>query len=92
MEGFGLPGIEAMAIGTPVICSDIQVFREMYGNAAVMFNPNDSNDIAKKIKEVLGNEKLRKDLIAKGKKQASKYSWRKMAEQTLKIYESSSRL
>lgn len=87
MEGFGLPGIEAMAIGTPVICSDIPVFREIYGDACLMFNPLDSNDIAQKIQMVLGNEKLRKELIEKGKKQAAKYSWRKMAIETLSIYD-----
>lgn len=87
MEGFGLPGIEAMTIGTPVVCSNIPVFREIYDDACLMFNPKDSNDIAQKIKQVLENEKVRKELIAKGKKQVAKYSWRKMAIETLSIYD-----
>lgn len=87
MEGFGLPGIEAMAIGTPVVCSDIPVFREIYGDACLKFDPKDSNDIAQKIKQVLENEKVRKELIAKGKKQVAKYSWRKMAIESLSIYD-----
>lgn len=86
MEGFGLPGLEAMMIGTPVVCSDIPVFREIYGDAAYMFDPNDPNDMQQKIQEVLTNKTLRSELIEKGKRQANKYSWRKMAEQTLKIY------
>lgn len=87
MEGFGLPGIEAMAIGTPVICSDIPVFREIYGDACLMFDPNDPKDISQKIQQILRDEKLRKEFIAKGEKQVSKYSWRTMAEQTLEVYE-----
>lgn len=87
MEGFGLPGIEAMAVGIPVVCSDIAVFREIYGEACLMFDPRDPVDIAAKLREVLRNEDLRRDLIAKGKKQAAKYSWRRMAQQTLDVYE-----
>lgn len=85
-EGFGLPGLEAMAAGTPVLCSDIPVLREIYGDAALYFNPKDPQDIADKIKMVLQNSKLRAELVAQGKKQASFYSWRKMAEQTLEVY------
>lgn len=88
MEGFGLPGIEAMAIGTPVVCSDIPVFREIYGDAAVMFDPKNPDDVRQKIQLVLGSETLRKELVAKGKQQAAKYSWRRMAEETLDIYQS----
>lgn len=89
MEGFGLPGLEAMALGTPVVCSDIPVFREVYGDAVLRFDPNNPNDMTQKIQEVLQNKTLRSDLIEKGKRQATKYSWRRMAEQTLKIYMSS---
>ena len=92
MEGFGLPGVEAMRIGTPVVCSDIPVFREIYGEACLKFNPRDPEDIKKKLQEVLENKKLRTDLIVKGKKQAAKYSWRRMASETLEVYESSDRV
>lgn len=87
-EGFGLPGLEAMASGCPLIASDISVFKEIYGDAALFFNPNDPKELAKKIQLVSSDKKLATDLINKGFKQTSKYSWRRMAKQTLKVYES----
>jgi len=85
-EGFGLPGLEAMAQGTPVASSNATCLPEVYGDAAHYFNPLDVHDMASKINEVLTSEKLRKELIAKGQEQVKKYSWQKMAEQTLEIY------
>lgn len=86
-EGFGLPGIEAMSFGTPVVCSGIAVLREVYGGAAVYFHPKDTHDIADKIIQILNDSKLRAELINKGKQQVKKYSWREMAKETLEIYE-----
>lgn len=86
-EGFGLPGLEAMAHGAPVVSSDATCLPEIYGGAAHYFNPLDTSDMAAKIKEVLSDNKLRDELIASGKRQAAKYSWRKTAEQTLVLYE-----
>ncbi|MCE7936371.1 glycosyltransferase family 1 protein [Candidatus Saccharibacteria bacterium CPR2] len=86
-EGFGLPGLEAMTHGAPVISSNATCLPEIYKDGAHYFNPNDKNDIASKIKDVINNEKLRKELINKGGAIAEKYSWQKMAEQTLNIYE-----
>lgn len=60
-ERFGLPGLEAMACKCPVICSNIDVFKEVYGEAAVYFDPKDSNDIAKKNRKIdhfFGRKKL----------------------------------
>ncbi len=85
-EGFGLPGLEAMALDCPVICSDVTSLPEIYGEAAVYFDPYDTADIAGKINSVLNSEKLRLDLIKKGRVQVQKFSWKKMAEETLKIY------
>lgn len=87
-EGFGLPGLEAMSAGTPVVCSDIPVLREIYGDAALYFDPKDANDIANKIQQILTNKGLIKGLIDKGKVRVKLYSWRKMAEETLGIYKS----
>ncbi len=87
-EGFGLPGLEAMSSGCPVLCSDIPVFREIYANSAVYFNPKNENDIANKIDSINKNADLRNELIKKGFLQAKKYSWEKMARETKKIYES----
>lgn len=88
-EGFGLPGLNAMVSGIPLVCSIIPTFKEIYSDAAVYFNPNEPSDIARRIKEVLTDEKLRSSLIKKGKEQAQKYSWLKMVQQTLKVYEQS---
>lgn len=86
MEGFGLPGLEAMGHGTPVISSNATCLPEIYGKAAHYFNPTSIDDIARAITEVLGNEKLRQKLSADGYEQIKKYSWKKMAEQTLEVY------
>lgn len=86
-EGFGLPGLEAMAYGTPVVCSDIPVLREVYGDAALYFNPKDANEIANAVMRVYASGKLRSELVARGKEQVKRYSWLKMAEETLRVYE-----
>lgn len=86
-EGFGLPALEAMAHGAPVVSSNATCLPEIYGDAAEYFDPLNTEDMAKKINKVLTNEARRKELIKLGKKQAGKYSWQKMAEQTLAIYD-----
>ena len=86
-EGFGLPAIEAMVHGAPVVSSDATCLPEIYGDAALYFDPLDTTDMANKIEELLENKKLAKDLIEKGYKQAAKYSWERMAKQTLIVYE-----
>lgn len=86
MEGFGLPGVEAMTAGTPVVCSDIPVFKEIYEDAALMFDPASPEDITDKLKRITTDTKLRSELVARGKKQAMRYSWRRMAKQTLDLY------
>lgn len=85
-EGFGLPGLEAMVHGAPVISSNATCLPEIYKDGAHYFNPNDKNDMADKISDVINNEKLRRELINKGGVVAKQYSWQKMAEQTLNIY------
>ncbi|MBI2327794.1 glycosyltransferase family 4 protein [Candidatus Curtissbacteria bacterium] len=86
-EGFGIPGLNAMATGLPVIASAIPTLEEVYGEAALYFDPQNPYDIAEKIKEVLTFPKLRKKLIANGQEQVKKYSWQKMAQETLKVYQ-----
>lgn len=85
-EGFGLPGLEAMRHGAPVVSSNATCLPEIYGDAAHYFDPADPGAIANAIDEVISNKRLRTSLIRKGKKQTNKYSWQRMAEQTLDIY------
>lgn len=86
MEGFGLPGLEAMGYGAPIASSNATCLPEVYGDAAHYFDPTSTADIARSINDILTNEKLRRELIEKGALQLKKYSWKKMAEQTHKIY------
>lgn len=86
MEGFGLPGLEAMAYGAPVASSNATCLPEVYGEAAVYFDPNDPADMAEAIDKILTDPKLAKKLIRLGKAQNKKYSWRQMAVETLAVY------
>lgn len=86
MEGFGLPGLEAMVYGAPLVSSNATCLPEVYGDAAEYFNPLDVTAMATAIDNVISNETVRQELIAKGAKKASEYSWRRMAEQTHAVY------
>jgi len=86
MEGFGLPGLEAMAAGAPVIISNTTRVPEVYGDAAEYFNPLIVDDMAATIERVITDKDLRNKLIEAGSKQVKKYSWRRMAEQTHNVY------
>lgn len=85
-EGFGLPGLEAMIHGAPVISSDATSLPEIYGDAARYFDPLDTDALVTAIKAVVTKPELRKELVKRGYRQAGKYSWERMAEQTLDIY------
>jgi glycosyltransferase involved in cell wall biosynthesis len=84
-EGFGLPGLEAMTARLPVAASDCASIPEIYGRAAIYFDPSNPADIANSILKVLTDEKLKSYLVEEGRKTVKKYSWRKCAEATLKI-------
>ncbi len=86
-EGFGLPGLEAMNAGTLVLASEIPVFKEIYERNAIYFNPLDFSSIEKAMRNALEIDPLRrKNLIEKGQEFAKRYSWSKMAKETLEIY------
>ena len=86
MEGFGLPGLEAMLYGAPVVSSNTTCLPEILGDAAEYFDPYNVNDMANSIDRVLSDETLRKEMTKRGYDQVKKYSWRRMAEQTHAIY------
>ncbi len=86
-EGFGLPVIEAMKYGCPVITSNISSLPEAGGDSAIYFDPKDAEDIAKKIDQVISDENLRSEMIKKGYQQVKKFSWEKTARETLKVLE-----
>lgn len=85
-EGFGLPGLEAMVAGAPVVSSNATCLPEVYKDGAEYFDPLDIQNMASAITKVLDDDKLRDQLIRRGKVIASKYSWQKTAEQTLEVY------
>lgn len=86
-EGFGLPGLEAMVHGLPLASSDATCLPEIYGNAAHYFDPTSPLDMAGRVHEVLVDNNLRKRLIQNGYVRIKKYSWKRMAEQTLDVYQ-----
>jgi len=85
-EGFGLPIIEAMASGTPVITSNRTSMPEIAGQAALLVNPLDYEEIAEKINEISSNDDLKRKLITAGLDRAKKFSWGKTGEETKNIY------
>lgn len=86
MEGFGLPPLEAMAYGTPVISSNASCMPEILGEAAVYFNPLNTEEMARVINSAINDPELLKDIRQKGLAQVKKYSWQRMAEETHAIY------
>jgi glycosyltransferase involved in cell wall biosynthesis len=86
-EGFGLPPLEAMACGTPVVASRVSALAEVVGDAASIVNPENVFDIARGIKELLLDRELRGTLIRRGFAQVKRFSWEKSAAQVLATYE-----
>lgn len=85
-EGFGLPLIEAMACGCPIICSNRTSLPETGGDAVKYFDPEDKNELAVEIYALLKNELLQKELSLKAQKKAQDFKWEKTVEKTIKIY------
>ena len=86
-EGFGLPPLEAMACGTPVVTSNVSSLPEVVGDAAILVNPENVFDIARGIRDALLDEPLRAELIRRGREQASRFSWERTARQVLEVYQ-----
>lgn len=86
-EGFGLPPLEAMKCGAPVIVGNATSLPEVVGDAGLKVDPFDVSAIASAIEELINNSELRQELKAKGSKRAEMFDWRNTAQQTLKVYE-----
>ena len=86
-EGFGLPPLEAMSCGTPVICSNRTSLPEVVGDAAISFDPDNLPALVDAMYNVLTNPQLSADLRARGIQRAKLFSWRKTAQETLTVYE-----
>jgi len=86
-EGFGLPPLEAMAAGTPVVASNVSALLEVLGDAALLVNPENVFEIARAIQTALVDDQLRCTLIGKGKSQAARYSWNRTAREVLDVYQ-----
>jgi glycosyltransferase involved in cell wall biosynthesis len=85
-EGFGLQVAEAMASGTPVVCSNAGSVPEVVGEAAIMLDPDDVNGFAARSLDVLTNEQLAGDMIAKGLEQSARFTWKSNAIETMNLY------
>lgn len=86
-EGFGLPVLEAMASGTPVVTSNGSAMAEVAGDAALLVDPLDTDALAAAMSRLLSDEALREELRARGAKRAGRYSWERTAMETLAVYE-----
>ncbi|RJQ33525.1 MAG: glycosyltransferase family 1 protein [Actinobacteria bacterium] len=87
-EGFGLPPLEAMACGTPVVCSNTSSLPEVVGDAALQVDPYKTGEIAEAVYKILDGKELADKLSKKGIDRAKQFSWKKTAEQTLEVYKS----
>ena len=85
-EGFGLPVLEAMACGTPIVCSKTSSLLEVAGDAAIFVDPKDIKSISQGIKHVIENEEVKETFRKKSISRANQFSWKKTAEKTIGVY------
>jgi glycosyltransferase involved in cell wall biosynthesis len=86
-EGFGLPLLEAAATGAPCIASNIEVFRELYGDSVLYFQPDDAFELKDNIIKLLSFDSLKKQIVSKGVANAKRYTWENTAIKTMSTYE-----
>ena len=87
-EGFGLPVLESMACGTPVLTSTVSSLPEVAGDAALLVDPLDLDAITDQLDRLIGDEALREQLILAGQRQIARFSWEQSAQQLISIYQS----
>jgi glycosyltransferase involved in cell wall biosynthesis len=85
-EGFGLPLVEAMACGCPIVCSNVTAMPEVVKNAALFFTPTSEEDIADKIWSVWNDDSLRGQLVLKGRERVKQFQWERSARETIEVY------
>jgi len=85
-EGFGLPALEALACGCPLLCGNTSSLPEVVGDAALLCNPYDVGDLADALVRLLGDTELRARLRQAGPRQAAQFSWARCAEETVEVY------
>lgn len=90
-EGFGLPCLEAMACGTPLVCSNTSSLPEVVGDAALKVSPDNPEEMAKAMAELAANRELAGEHVRRGRERACQFTWRRCAEETYRVYESVAR-
>jgi alpha-1,3-rhamnosyl/mannosyltransferase len=86
-EGFGLPVLEAMQTGTPVVCSNASSLPEVAGEAALLFDPRDTAAMARAMREMWHEPALRQKHAVLGLQRSTMFSWQRAAQQTMQVYE-----
>jgi glycosyltransferase involved in cell wall biosynthesis len=86
-EGFGMPLLEAMAAGTPVVTSNCSALPEVAGDAALLVDPADTDALAAALHDLIRNEELRRDMAQRGIRRARSFTWEKAARETWGVYQ-----
>jgi glycosyltransferase involved in cell wall biosynthesis len=87
-EGFGIPVLEAMACGTPVLTSNLSALPEVAGDAGLLVDPYDTDAIAQGLVDLLDHQERREELARRGLERARRFTWQQVAEQTVRVYRS----